>query len=105
MLAERGFVARVYNGIGYSEHSFNQLTEENLSGVADKIAQTAKDDYAAMQAAGISPSVFPAPESYGKDGLFEADVEILPSSVSTAEKIQRMTEIMEDGKKIQQRAD
>ena len=99
MLAERGFVARVYNGIGYSEHSFNQLTEENLSGVADKIAQTAKDDYAAMQAAGISPSVFPAPESYGKDGLFEADVEILPSSVSTAEKIQRMTEIMEDGKK------
>lgn len=98
MLAERGFVARVYNGTGYSEHSFNELTEGNLNNLVQKISTTAKKDLAAMQAAGIETSALPAPTAYGKTETFEADVKVLPSSVSTADKIQRMAEIMEDGK-------
>ncbi len=98
MLAERGFVARVYNGTGYSEHSFNELTKDNIDTVADRISVTAKDDLAVAKAAGLAVSTFPKPSKQNKTETFEADVAVLPASVTTAEKIRRMTEIMEDGR-------
>jgi len=98
MLAERGYVARVYNGENYTEHSFNELSESTLTTVAERIKTAAINDVAAISAAGIPKSRFPKPVPFGKNAVFEAEVKILPSSVSTADKIRRMSEIMESGR-------
>lgn len=41
MFTERGFVARVFNGVGYSEYSFNQLNKENVEEVFEAIQEGA----------------------------------------------------------------
>jgi TldD protein len=53
MWSERGFVARVYNGINYSEYSFNEFNEDNLSAVADRIRKTATGMNQLMTDSGI----------------------------------------------------
>ncbi|URZ04764.1 TldD/PmbA family protein [Clostridium felsineum] len=40
---ERGFVVRVYNGIGYSEYSFNELDENNIDRLAENIKHRVND--------------------------------------------------------------
>lgn len=37
MWNERGFVVKVYNGIGYSEYSFNEIDDNNVEAIAKKI--------------------------------------------------------------------
>ena len=36
---ERGFVVKVFNGIGYSEYSFNEIDDSNINEVAATIKQ------------------------------------------------------------------
>ena len=47
MLAERGCVARVYNGASYSEYSFNELCDENYEDILAAVIKTAKQGHSA----------------------------------------------------------
>lgn len=37
MLVERGFVVRIHNGVNYSEYSFNEISEDNISSIVEDI--------------------------------------------------------------------
>ena len=43
LFTNRGFVARVHNGKGYCEYSFNEISEEKLQGIAEAIRSLADE--------------------------------------------------------------
>jgi len=99
MLAERGYVARVYNGIGYSENSFNEFNEENFDEVLGAIVKTATSDLAKIGELKIAMSEYPLVNEEPLTQSFFGEVGILPESISVNEKLKKMGEMLEDAKK------
>ncbi|MCK5731482.1 MAG: TldD/PmbA family protein [Tenericutes bacterium] len=95
---ERGFVVRVFNGINYSEYSFNTL--DNLEGIKQKIIKIAKDDLQIYQANGTKLITFPLIEDEQIKDTFYSDYEINPFSISAEDKLAKMTELMNKGLSI-----
>lgn len=96
--SERGFVARVYNGINYSEYSFNQL--DNIDMIKDQIRKVAKHDFSIYQEKEISMMNFPLIEEEEMVQEFHSEFEKNPFEVSAEEKLSRLRNIMQNGLKI-----
>lgn len=93
--AERGFVARVYNGKGYSEYSFNEL--DDMKEIESAILQTAKEDVELLKGKNVALVDYPVLEEEAITESFFGDVEILPETVSPKETIDTLTKAMNKG--------
>ncbi len=92
---ERGFVARVFNGVNYSEYSFNQI--EDVEVIKSKIREITLEDIETFKANGTKLMAYPLIEEENISKEFYSDFEIDPFSVSPEEKLKRMTDIMNQG--------
>lgn len=90
--SERGFVVRVHNGVNYSECSFNQITED-VTGLIAELRTQLTADLDLLKKSDMSISSYPFPEEEEMQQSYFAEVEKLPSSVSTEEKIRLMTSL------------
>lgn len=97
-LAERGYVVRVFNGKSFSEHSFNELNEDNISDILDKIKKTALNDVTLLSSNDISINEYPIPDDEVEIESFIGEADVLPSSVTTQTKIDKMIKILESSK-------
>ncbi|MBI9010386.1 MAG: TldD/PmbA family protein [Tenericutes bacterium] len=96
-LVERGFVARVYNGVNYSEYSFNKI--EDLELIKTKIREVALKDIAIFKAKGTRFMPFPLIKEEKVKKEFYSEFEIDPFTVSAEEKLSKLTDIMNQGLK------
>ncbi len=69
MMSARGFVVKVFDGKHWSEHSFNEITEEEIPDILEQIRVTAGMSAAALPA-GITENEYTAPE---EDEAFFSD--------------------------------
>jgi TldD protein len=93
--SERGFVLRVYNGIGYSEFSFNELPKDNINDFAVYLI-TQLDNYQQS----LSSSEFEKYPLIQEESIikqFYGDVAILPENTTSKDIIEKLTTIMERG--------
>lgn len=92
---ERGFVVRVYNGCHYSEHSFNEISENTLEKVIAIIKETATTKLQLLREKGIESI------SYGliyEDELkesFFSEVKIHPNDLTHNEKLHKLKDVLE----------
>ena len=96
-LRERGFVARIYNGIGYSEYSFNSLTEDNLLDVAGRITETAVADFETYRSLSEGVFEYPVIEEEALMEDFTRNIEKPLDSMTGEEKLEKLREIHEYG--------
>lgn len=96
MWTERGFVVRAYNGINYSEYSFNQIDPNNLDELVSKIKNEFESSTAVLKAAKLNQNGYPVIEETALKDAFYSDVDIHPSEVTSKEKINRLTGLMEE---------
>lgn len=94
---QRGFVARVYNGVNYSEYSFNLI--DDLETVKSKIREVALKDLAIFKAKGTKLKSLPLIKEEKIVKEFYSSFEIDPFTISAEEKLKRLTEIMNTGLK------
>lgn len=90
-LTERGFVARIYNGVNYSEYSFNEISEDKLNFLVKEI------DKRLNKTSGDIPlnSYDVIKEEEMKDSFF-GEVEIDPEDVSPEVIIRELTGIRDE---------
>lgn len=91
---ERGFVVRVFNGVNYSEYSFNKLDDDDI----DKIALTIKNRVNTQinklhNKANITK--YPIVEDEKIDGSFIGEVDILPEDFGDKDIIHKLTKVKE----------
>lgn len=92
---ERGFVARVFNGAGYSEYSFNSLSDTEE--IKAKIRETAKTELEFFKAQGIKVREYPVIEEEKTEKSFCAEIDEPLDSLDSGKKIELMTEMMQEG--------
>jgi len=92
---DRGFVARVYNGKGYSEYSFNEI--DDLVTIKDAIRRTVKDDVSFLQGEEINFLEYPIIDEVPLTDSYSGVVEIHPDNVSPEDVVNTMTNVMEKG--------
>lgn len=95
MWTERGFVVRVYNGMNYSEFSFNELPED-LNIIAKEITQAVENDLLNLKKSSAKLSTYPIIEEEGIKKSYIGEVEVLPEDVGSKEKVQRLLKIKEN---------
>lgn len=100
MFSERGYVARVYNGVNYSEYSFNEFSSGNFDEVVNAIRKTAKDDLKKLAALNIEIGKYPKIEEDALTQTFLGEAQILPESVSTSEKLKKMKSLLDLAKTV-----
>lgn len=93
--SERGFVVRVFNGVNYSEYSFNTL--DNPEEVIQKIIQVAKNDLIVLSKSGTKLMAFPLIKEDPLVDEFHSEFSIDPFAVSAEIKLKKMTELMNIG--------
>lgn len=92
---ERGFVVRVFNGVNYSEYSFNSL--ENLETIKERITTIAVKDIQTLVSKGFTLMKFPLIEDENMIKDFSSEYEINPFEVPAEDKLKKMKEIMTIG--------
>ncbi len=97
-LSQQGYVIRVFNGKFYSEHSFNNLCEENLKSVINKINKTAKTDLNIIKSDLIQSNEYQLFKNNQNSQTFFGQVDILPSSISIQDKLIKMSKIVDQSK-------
>lgn len=97
MWSERGFVARVYNGINYSEYSFNEISDETFENIYQEIKRTAIIDIEALASQNLILNEYPLIEEEILTRTHIEEVEKDPFEVGPKEKISLLTELMEKG--------
>ena len=92
MLAERGFVVRIHNGVNYSEYSFNEIDESRLHGIAtdikDKLHKVSEE---------INVNAYALINEEELEKQFFSDTEIDPQSISSEEIIKDLTSLKDMG--------
>jgi TldD protein len=88
MLAERGFVVRIHNGVNYSEYSFNEISENILGQIVTEINTKLNkvDD-------NISVNSYPIMEEQEIISSFTGEVAIDPEQISSEVILKELTEI------------
>ncbi len=94
MWSQRGFVARLYNGKGYSEYSFNELGD--IKGIESSIRKIVEEDIALLKK-NLKLVEYPKIEEEQITETYIGNVKIIPDSVSAKSIIEKLTEIMEKG--------
>jgi TldD protein len=91
MWAEQGFVCRIYNGKGYSEYSFNDMTDPQA--VEEAIRRTARES----MDSGINPVPYPVLEEESITKSFSGEVAQDPETKSPKEIIETLTSYKDQG--------
>lgn len=89
--SDRGFVLRVFNGINYSEYSFNSL--ENVELIKTQIKEIAQTDISILKAKNINLIDFPLIKDEPLTKEFYSSFEIDPFTISSEEKVKRLNEL------------
>lgn len=100
MWAERGFVVRVYNGNNYSEFSFNEISEDKLGSIIEKIRKETLKGIEKAKEAGIETSSYPLVDEKELVENFQGEVELPPEETTPKEIIGKLTSIKEEGHQI-----
>lgn len=85
---ERGFVLRIFNGLNYSEFSFNEI--EEISSVIEFARQNLLKSFDEIKKSGRI-IVYPLIEEEKTTNIFEGDVKLLPESVKLGDKITKLS--------------
>jgi len=93
--SERGFVVRVFNGVNYSEYSFNQF--DQVEEIVQKVKEVATNDFNLLNDNGLQMIDFPLIEEEEVTQSFFTDYEIDPFEISSEEKLSKMTELIQYG--------
>jgi len=93
---ERGFVCRVFNGSGYSEYSFSDLSDPDA--VEAGIRHTATENL--VEGVPLSRVPYPLIEETPVQDSFYGTVDRDPSSTSPQEIIQKLTDLKDKGMKL-----
>lgn len=95
ILAERGFVVRIHNGVNYSEYSFNEIAENKLqsivSEIKDKLHKVTKE---------ICVNEYELIEEEELSKQFFSETEIDPESISAEQIIRELTLLKDMGSSI-----
>jgi TldD protein len=97
-LCEKGFVARVFNGVNYSEYSFNNL--DDTEKIKREIRKLALADIKKYSDQGTKLMELPliVDEEITMD--YASEFAIDPFSISAEEKLARLTKLRDDGLKM-----
>lgn len=95
MWCERGFVVRVYNGINYSEFSFNNIDETSYTQIADEIKTKVRKQLEEMKKSPAKIENYELIDEEEWTDSFNSEVELLPEKVSAKDKLTKMNTIME----------
>jgi len=88
--SERGFVVRVHNGINYSEFSFNNIDKDNVNQVAEEIKMKINNQIKALETS-VDLNNYDLIKEEELIRSFYGEVEKLPESKTSKEKIEFMT--------------
>ena len=91
---ERGFVLRVYNGLGYSEYSFDVIDGENIK---KEIRRIAKTDIEFLKSKNLERIKYPVIEEEALTKSFYAEVKESFDSMNDEQKIKRLESVMKKG--------
>lgn len=97
--AEKGFVIRVYNGKGYSEHSFNYFNKNLISNIISEIDICAEKDLNRIKDEGINTINYPVINEEKIEKEFIDEVKILPEEIDTGTKLKRLQKLVKSGMK------
>ncbi len=92
---ERGFVVRVFNGVNYSEYSFNSLTD--MIYVESRIKEIANNDIQTLISKGVELIAFPLIKDENMVNEFYSEFEKSPFDVEPSEKLNELNKIMQQG--------
>ena len=96
MMSARGFVARVFDGSRWSEHSFNEISEELLPAIAAQIRETAAMSERILPD-GIRENVYAAPDDAQNTFRGSTEYEIDPEQTGDDAVLARLREIRDRG--------
>lgn len=91
---ERGFVLRVYNGVCYSEYSFD---EPDIDSIKKNIRRIAKTDIEFLKSSNVEMTKYPVIKEDAATKIFYAKVAEPFDTVSSEQKIKRLETIMRKG--------
>ncbi len=97
---ECGYVVRVYNGTNYSEHSFNEFSEELLEEIYEDILAVGKAKLQRLKEQGKTINTYPKLEEEFISKAFYSELEIEPDSVTAEEKLDKLSVIKDKGMKM-----
>ncbi len=100
MLTERGYVVRVFNGINYSEYSFNDLNDVILPEVVASIKEVVINDVKKLKDGDVEFSSYPIIEEAIVEKSHFGEIGEALESMTTKEKIDYLTEIQQEGIKL-----
>lgn len=92
MWNERGFVAKVYNGIGYSEYSFNEIDDSNVKEIAENIKKRV-DKQIKNLGLDVKITKYPIIKEEKIQSSFLGEVKILPEDFSDKDIIEKLTKV------------
>lgn len=96
-MSGRGFVVKVYDGSGYGEYSFNEISPEHIEGIALKIRE-GLIPMAEQLPEGVSRSVYAMLEDEPMDFTGSTEYEIDPQEYGDEAILRELTEISETGR-------
>lgn len=96
--SERGFVLRAYNGIGYSEFSFNELPTKDIYSFAAYLCMKLDNQLQGLSLDNFTK--YPVIQEEAAIQQFYGEVDILPESLPPKEVIKRLTDVMEKGMQV-----
>ena len=92
---DRGFVVRVFNGVNYSEYSFNRL--DDMDYVKNRIKEIAKSDITVLLNKGVTLIDFPLIKDENMIDDYSTEYERDPFSISAKDKLNTLQDIMTKG--------
>ncbi|MDD3225660.1 MAG: TldD/PmbA family protein [Clostridium sp.] len=97
---ERGFVAKIYNGIGYSEYSFNEIENDNIKEIAASIKKRVQNQLENLKSAHVKMTEYPAIEEEEISKNFVGEVGIVPEETSDRYIISKMIKLKDKATSI-----
>lgn len=92
MWNERGFVIKVYNGIGYSEYSFNEIDDSNVEKIAENIKKRVNNQIKTLSSK-VPITKYPIIKEEKIEDSFLGEVKILPQHSSDKNIIEKLTKV------------
>lgn len=93
MWNERGFVVRVFNGINYSEYSFNNISESNIDKITEDIRASVYNQLDQIKKSSVNMDRYRLIEEENCIRSFYGNVQIPIDHISEKEKIEMLTAI------------
>ncbi len=89
---ERGFVVRVYNGINYTEYSFNHLIADKVEQIIDEVKKKAQQELKLITKK-FELINYPLVNEDEISEEYFGEVKLLPNSITISDKLSKMNRI------------